>query len=210
MNNRTIEVIVTPTGEIEIDAVRFKGTDCEKSHQVPGRCARGSRPEDQETRVSPVDEDSESPTDQGGIVPSQKAEKPDGGGRSHRRPLRSAGNPKQKLSQAHGMEHTGTAMARSFSTSLRCCRRVEEDGFSGPQARQTCTPPLAGPQPNRARAGAAALYQIEQNKGPQRSRAMSQQRAGTRPVCHPSASKGVQPESGIERVSEISSAQDQV
>ena len=26
---RTIEVIVSPTGEIKIDAVGFKGTDCE-------------------------------------------------------------------------------------------------------------------------------------------------------------------------------------
>ncbi len=31
MNNRTIEILVTPTGEIEIDAVGFKGPDCEKA-----------------------------------------------------------------------------------------------------------------------------------------------------------------------------------
>ncbi len=27
----TIEIIVTPTGEIQIDAVGFKGADCEKA-----------------------------------------------------------------------------------------------------------------------------------------------------------------------------------
>ncbi len=31
MNNRTIEVIVSPIGEITIDAVGFKGPDCEKA-----------------------------------------------------------------------------------------------------------------------------------------------------------------------------------
>ncbi len=29
--NKTIEIIITPTGEIEIDAVGFKGPDCEKA-----------------------------------------------------------------------------------------------------------------------------------------------------------------------------------
>ena len=29
--NRTIEIIITPTGEIQIDAVGFKGPDCEKA-----------------------------------------------------------------------------------------------------------------------------------------------------------------------------------
>jgi hypothetical protein len=28
---RTIEIIIAPTGEIKIDAVGFKGPDCEKS-----------------------------------------------------------------------------------------------------------------------------------------------------------------------------------
>ncbi len=31
MNNRTIEVIVSPIGEITIDAVGFKGPDCERA-----------------------------------------------------------------------------------------------------------------------------------------------------------------------------------
>lgn len=31
--NRTIEIIVTPNGEIQIDAVGFKGPDCEKATQ---------------------------------------------------------------------------------------------------------------------------------------------------------------------------------
>ena len=31
--NRTIEVIVSPAGEIQIDAVGFKGPDCEKATQ---------------------------------------------------------------------------------------------------------------------------------------------------------------------------------
>jgi hypothetical protein len=31
MNNRTIEIIINPTGEIQIDAVGFKGPDCEKA-----------------------------------------------------------------------------------------------------------------------------------------------------------------------------------
>ena len=29
MNKRTIEIIVAPTGEVSIDAVAFKGADCE-------------------------------------------------------------------------------------------------------------------------------------------------------------------------------------
>ena len=29
--NRTIEVIIAPSGEIQIDAVGFKGPDCEKA-----------------------------------------------------------------------------------------------------------------------------------------------------------------------------------
>ncbi len=29
--NRTIEIIVSPIGEIQIDAVGFKGPDCEKA-----------------------------------------------------------------------------------------------------------------------------------------------------------------------------------
>ena len=29
--NRSIEIIVSPTGEIEIDAVGFKGADCEQA-----------------------------------------------------------------------------------------------------------------------------------------------------------------------------------
>ena len=29
--NRTIEIIIGTTGEIQIDAVRFKGPDCEKA-----------------------------------------------------------------------------------------------------------------------------------------------------------------------------------
>jgi hypothetical protein len=29
--NRTIEIIIAPTGEIQIDAVGFKGPDCEKA-----------------------------------------------------------------------------------------------------------------------------------------------------------------------------------
>ncbi len=29
--NRTIEIIVAPTGEIRIDAVGFKGADCEQA-----------------------------------------------------------------------------------------------------------------------------------------------------------------------------------
>lgn len=29
--NRTIEIIIEPTGEIQIDAVGFKGPDCEKA-----------------------------------------------------------------------------------------------------------------------------------------------------------------------------------
>jgi hypothetical protein len=31
--NRTIEVIISPTGEIKMDAVGFKGADCEKATQ---------------------------------------------------------------------------------------------------------------------------------------------------------------------------------
>ena len=31
--NRTIEIIITTTGEIQIDAVGFKGPDCEKATQ---------------------------------------------------------------------------------------------------------------------------------------------------------------------------------
>jgi len=31
MNNRTIEIIIEATGEIKIDAVGFKGPDCEKA-----------------------------------------------------------------------------------------------------------------------------------------------------------------------------------
>jgi hypothetical protein len=31
MNNRTIEIIIGTTGEIQIDAVGFKGPDCEKA-----------------------------------------------------------------------------------------------------------------------------------------------------------------------------------
>ena len=31
MNNRTIEIIIAPSGEIQIDAVGFKGPDCEKA-----------------------------------------------------------------------------------------------------------------------------------------------------------------------------------
>jgi hypothetical protein len=31
MNNRTIEIIIGTTGEIQIDAVGFKGLDCEKA-----------------------------------------------------------------------------------------------------------------------------------------------------------------------------------
>ena len=29
--NRTVEIIIAPTGEIQIDAVGFKGPDCEKA-----------------------------------------------------------------------------------------------------------------------------------------------------------------------------------
>ena len=29
--NRTIEIIIAPSGEIQIDAVGFKGSDCEKA-----------------------------------------------------------------------------------------------------------------------------------------------------------------------------------
>ena len=29
--NRTIEIIIAPTGEIQIDAAGFKGPDCEKA-----------------------------------------------------------------------------------------------------------------------------------------------------------------------------------
>ncbi len=31
--NRTIEIIIGPAGEIQIDAVGFKGPDCEKATQ---------------------------------------------------------------------------------------------------------------------------------------------------------------------------------
>ncbi len=31
MNNKTIEIIIMPTGEIQIDAVGFKGPDCEQA-----------------------------------------------------------------------------------------------------------------------------------------------------------------------------------
>jgi len=31
--NRTIEIIIAPTGDIQIDAVGFKGPDCEKATQ---------------------------------------------------------------------------------------------------------------------------------------------------------------------------------
>ncbi len=31
MNNRTIEIIIGSTGEIQIDAVGFKGPDCDKA-----------------------------------------------------------------------------------------------------------------------------------------------------------------------------------
>ncbi len=31
--NKTIEIIIQPTGEIQIDAVGFKGADCEKATQ---------------------------------------------------------------------------------------------------------------------------------------------------------------------------------
>jgi hypothetical protein len=31
MNNRTIEVIIGTTGEIQIDAVGFKGSDCQQA-----------------------------------------------------------------------------------------------------------------------------------------------------------------------------------
>ena len=31
--NRTIEIIIQPSGEIQIDAVGFKGPDCEKATQ---------------------------------------------------------------------------------------------------------------------------------------------------------------------------------
>jgi hypothetical protein len=31
MNNRTIEIIIGTTGEIQIDAVGFKGPDCEQA-----------------------------------------------------------------------------------------------------------------------------------------------------------------------------------
>ncbi len=31
MNNKTIEIIIGSTGEIQIDAVGFKGPDCEKA-----------------------------------------------------------------------------------------------------------------------------------------------------------------------------------
>ena len=34
MNNRTIEIIIGTTGEIQIDAVGFKGPDCEKATAV--------------------------------------------------------------------------------------------------------------------------------------------------------------------------------
>jgi Protein of unknown function (DUF2997) len=33
MNNKTIEIIIGTTGEIQIDAVGFKGPDCEKATQ---------------------------------------------------------------------------------------------------------------------------------------------------------------------------------
>jgi hypothetical protein len=29
--NRTVEILIAPTGEIQIDAVGFKGPDCEKA-----------------------------------------------------------------------------------------------------------------------------------------------------------------------------------
>ena len=31
MNNRTIEIVIGTTGDIQIDAVGFKGPDCEKA-----------------------------------------------------------------------------------------------------------------------------------------------------------------------------------
>jgi Protein of unknown function (DUF2997) len=31
--NKTIEIIIAPSGEIQIDAVGFKGPDCEKATQ---------------------------------------------------------------------------------------------------------------------------------------------------------------------------------
>ena len=31
--NRTIEIIITPSGELQIDAVGFKGPDCEQATQ---------------------------------------------------------------------------------------------------------------------------------------------------------------------------------
>lgn len=39
--NRTIEIIIGPGGEIQIDAVGFKGADCEKATQFLGEALGG-------------------------------------------------------------------------------------------------------------------------------------------------------------------------
>jgi len=46
----TIEVIIAPTGEIKIDAIGFKGADCEKATSIPGRSPRSSKSPGEETR----------------------------------------------------------------------------------------------------------------------------------------------------------------
>ena len=52
--NRTIEIIIGTTGEIQIDAVGFKGPDCEKATKFLEEALGGGREENQEARISPA------------------------------------------------------------------------------------------------------------------------------------------------------------
>ena len=53
MNKRSIEIIIAPSGEIQIDAVGFKGPDREKATRFLEE-ALGVVGQDQEARVSPA------------------------------------------------------------------------------------------------------------------------------------------------------------
>ena len=52
--NRTIEIIIAPTGEIQIDAVGFKGPDCEKATKFLEEALGNGPAEGKETRVAPA------------------------------------------------------------------------------------------------------------------------------------------------------------
>ena len=63
MNNKTIEVIIGSGGEIQIDAVGFKGPDCERANPIPGKSIGGGESENQEARISPIIPENQSTED---------------------------------------------------------------------------------------------------------------------------------------------------